>query len=176
MSRVVINFPDVTHFSTELSVRIGDINQGNHLGHDRMITLVHEARIQFFRALGYDELDIDGVGTLVADLAISYQNEAFYGDCLRFDISVQDISRKSCQFIYRVVRLAVPSAVANIEGLKETEASKGDTNSSDIDGNPVKSDELIALAKTGVVFFDYVLRKSVAVPDGFITQLDKQSV
>ncbi|UZE95531.1 acyl-CoA thioesterase [Alkalimarinus alittae] len=170
MSRVEINFPKVTHFSTELQVRVGDINQGNHLGHDRMITMIHEARIQFFRALGYEELDIDGVGTLVADLAISYQNEAFYGDCLRFDISVEDISRKSCQFIYRVVRPVVSSA------LSASEQAKGDIGSGDIGGNHVQSDEFIALAKTGIVFFDYALRKSVAVPVGFIKQLDKQSV
>ena len=56
MSRVEINFPEVTHFSTELSVRIGDVNQANHLGHDRMITMIHEARIQFFKALGYEEI------------------------------------------------------------------------------------------------------------------------
>lgn len=172
MARVEINFPDVTHFSTYLDVRIGDINQGNHLGHDRMITMIHEARIQFFQALGYEELDIDGVGTLVADLAISYQNEAFYGDGLRFDISVQDISRKSCQFVYRVVRPLEKSA----EGFKGAEKSKGEAGSGDISGNHVKSDELIALAKTGVVFFDYALRKSVAVPVGFIAQLDKQAV
>lgn len=176
MSRVEIIFPDVTHFNTELDVRIGDVNQGNHLGHDRMITMIHEARIQFFRALGYEELDIDGVGTLVADLAISYQNEAFYGDHLRFDISVQDISRKSCQFIYRVVRVSGSSAVQGIEGVKATEKPKGEAESGDVSSNHVKSDELIALAKTGVVFFDYALRKSVAVPVGFIAQLDKQVV
>ena len=176
MSRVEISFPGVTHFSTELSVRIGDVNQGNHLGHDRMITMIHEARIQFFRALGYEELDIDGVGTLVADLAISYQNEAFYGDRLKFDISVQDISRKSCQFIYRIVRPSGTSDLQKVDGVKETELVKGEVGSGDIHGNHVKSDELIALAKTGVVFFDYTLRKSVAVPIGFIAQLDKQSV
>lgn len=177
MSRVEISFPPVTHFSTELAVRIGDVNQGNHLGHDRMITMIHEARIQFFRSLGYEELDIDGVGTLVADLAISYKNEAFYGDDLRFDISVVGMSRKSCQFIYRVVRPLVSSTSQGIEALNKAENLKddaeGELGSSDIAGNHVKSDELIALAKTGVVFFDYALRKSVAVPTGFIAQLDK---
>ncbi|MFD2229317.1 acyl-CoA thioesterase [Alkalimarinus sediminis] len=175
MSRVKISFPEITHFSTELDVRIGDINQGNHLGHDRMITMIHEARIQFFRSLGYEELDIDGVGTLVADLAISYQNEAFYGDRLRFDISVQDISRKSCQFIYRVVKFSDSSTLNGDSVNTKTEKTKGEAVSGDMCGNHVKRDELIALAKTGVVFFDYAQRKSVAVPTGFIAQLEKQS-
>ena len=148
MSRVEISFPENAHFSTELTVRIGDINYGNHLGHDRMVTMIHEARILFFRSIGYSEIDVEGVGTVIADLAVSYRNETFYGDLLRFDIAVQDISRKSCQFYYRVVRL----------GLKEED--KGG---------------LIALAKTSIVFFDYAERKSTAIPTGFIAQLDKLS-
>ena len=146
MSRVEISFPERPHFSTELGVRIGDINYGNHLGHDRMVTMIHEARILFFKSIGYSEIDIEGVGTVIADLAVSYRNETFYGDLLRFDIAVQDISRKSCQFYYRIVRL----------GQKGEE--KGD---------------LIALAKTSVVFFDYAERRSAAIPAGFIAQLDK---
>lgn len=170
MSRVEIKFPMVTHFSTELNVRVSDINQGNHLGHDRLITMIHEARVQFFRALGYEELNVEGVGTLVADLAISYQNEAFYGDFLRFDVSVQDISRKSCQFIYRV------TASSGFSGDESQMLKKSEVSRSEVSDNHVKRDKLIALAKTGVVFFDYTLRKSVAIPPGFITQLDKQVV
>ncbi len=148
MSRVEVVFPEKAHFSTELAVRIGDINYGNHLGHDRMVTMIHEARILFFRSIGYSEIDVDGVGTVIADLAVSYRNETFYGDLLRFDIAVQDISRKSCQFYYRIVRL------------DQSGDEKGD---------------LIALAKTSVVFFDYAERKSATVPAGFIAQLDKVS-
>jgi len=148
VSRVEIRFPAESHFSTELAVRISDINYGNHLGHDRMITMIHEARMLFFRSLGYSELDIDGVGTLIADLAITYQNEAFYGDLLEFDISVQDISSKSCQFYYRVSRVAE-------EG---------------------KNRNIIALAKTGVVFFDFDLRKSSIIPAGFIAKVSNLSI
>jgi len=148
MSRVEVSFPEKSHFSTELTVRIGDINYGNHLGHDRMVTMIHEARILFFRSIGYSEVDIEGIGTVIADLAVSYRNETFYGDLLRFDIAVQDISRKSCQFYYRIVRLG--------QGGEE-------------------KDDLIALAKTSVVFFDYAERRSAEIPAGFIAQLDKLS-
>ena len=148
MSRVEISFPTESHFSTSLAVRISDINYGNHLGHDRMITMIHEARMLFFRSLGYSELDIEGVGTLIADLAITYQNEAFYGDQLEFEISVQEMSRKSCQLYYRVIRTGV---------------------NGDEDRN------LIAVAKTGVVFFNFGLRKSAAIPTEFIERLAKLS-
>ena len=144
MSRVEINYPEETHFSAQLAVRISDINYGNHLGHDGLITMIHEARILFFQSLGYQELDIDGVGTLIADLAVSYQNESFYGDQLNFEISVQEVSRKSCQFYYRISRI----------------------------GNKEKPEQLTALAKTGIVFFDFDQRKAALIPDGFIQKLN----
>jgi YbgC/YbaW family acyl-CoA thioester hydrolase len=140
MSRVKINFPEVFHFSTQLTVRISDINYGNHLGHDRMITMLHEARLLFFRSLGYQEWDVEGVGTIIADLAITYQNEAFYGDVLEFDISVQDISRKSCQLYYQVKLTS---------------------------GDDQEKRDIVAQAKTAVVFFDFDLRKSVEIPPEF---------
>ena len=140
MSRVEISFPEESHFSTELAVRIGDINYGNHLGHDRMITMMHEARLLFFQNFGYSEFDIEGVGSLSGDLAISYRQEAFYGDRLEFTISIQEISRKSCQFYYRIRRM----------------------------GDKSKSSELIAIAKTGLVFFDYERRESAKIPPAFI--------
>ena len=145
MSRVVIEYPSLSHFKTELAVRISDINYGNHLGHDGMITMLHEARVLFFRSFGYEEWDVDGVGTLLADLAISYKNEAFYGDVLNVEISVQEIGSKSCQLYYRVTRVC-----------QESDAPR----------------QLISIAKTGVVFFDFELRKSASVPKGFIACLD----
>lgn len=147
MSRVEISFPETFHFSTQLAVRVGDINYGNHLGHDRMITMMHEARILFFLSLGYSEFDIEGVGSLIGDLAISYRNEAFYGDLLAFRISVQELSKKSCHFYYHIARV--------------------DKNGS--------SSELIAIAKTGIVFFDYALRKSAEIPAAFIDKLARQA-
>ncbi len=119
-----------------------------------MITMMHEARLLFFQALGYSEFDIEGVGTLIGDLAISYRNEAFYGDLLSFTISVQEISRKSCQFYYRI-------SCAGNEG-----AEKGAENG---------EKKVIALAKTGVVFFDYERRKTATIPNALIAQLEKKA-
>lgn len=145
MPRVELTYPDFTHFTTQLAVRISDINYGNHLGHDGMITMLHEARVLFFRSFGYEEWDVDGVGTVLADLAITYKNEAFYGDLLNIDIAVQEIGSKSCQLYYRVTRVC-----------EESDAPR----------------QLLSIAKTGVVFFDFELRKSAPVPKAFIACLD----
>jgi len=145
MSRVKITYPENTHYTTDLAVRISDINYGNHLGHDGMIKMLHEARVLFYRAFGYSEWDIEGVGTLLADLAIQYVNESFYGDTLTFEMAVGDITTKSCQMYYRVTRN---------------------------DNDPDTDRKVIAIAKTGIVFFDFEVRSACRIPVEFLNKLN----
>ncbi len=136
MARAKIVFADACLFSTEIPVRITDINYGGHLGNDSVLSMVHEARVQCLRHFGFTEADIDGVGIIMTDAVVVYRHESFYGDVLRIDVAVQDFSRTGCDFVFRL-----------------TDA---------------KSGREIALAKTGVVFFDYKNRKVVAVPTAFL--------
>ena len=75
-------------------MRIYDINHGQHLGHDRLISLLHEARSRFFQSLGYEELDIDGIGIVIADLQVVYLGEAFAGEQVKVDISLTALQAK----------------------------------------------------------------------------------
>jgi len=92
-------------FSTELIVRVGDINYGNHLGHDSLISLLHEARVRFLKEHGHTELNIDGLAILVKNLAVNYMQEAFYGNRLVINIGIGEIHRTSIQLIYKVTCL-----------------------------------------------------------------------
>lgn len=78
-------------FETNIAVRVSDINYGNHLGHDSLVSYFHEARVQFLNKLGYTELDISGLGILVTNLVVNYINEAFYADILTINIGVGDV-------------------------------------------------------------------------------------
>ncbi|MEH6503890.1 MAG: thioesterase family protein [Cycloclasticus sp.] len=102
MARVQITYPDTTHFSHELSVRVSDLNIGNHLAHDKVISLLHEARAQFFVAHNMSELDVEGAGIIMADLAVNYRAEAFFAEVLVVDIALGDFSSKGCDFFYRI--------------------------------------------------------------------------
>ena len=106
MARVKIDLPRSFPFSTELAVRITDINYGAHLGNDTMLTLLHEARVQFFAHYGLKELDSDGMGIAVADTAVVYKTEVFYGDVLRIEVAVADIRGVGCDLVYRVTKVA----------------------------------------------------------------------
>ena len=103
MSRIKIALPETKVFETTLAVRISDINYGNHLGNDSVLSLMHEARFQFYKSLGYpDELSIDGVGTIQVDTAIQYKGEGFHGDAIKAEVFLGDLSAKSMDLYYRL--------------------------------------------------------------------------
>ena len=97
--------PAITNiiFTTDLNIRIYDINYGGHLGHDRMVSLLHEARVRFLMKHGYTELDVDGSGMLVTNLAINYRSEAFYGDHITINIGVGEITKTSVDLHYQAL-------------------------------------------------------------------------
>lgn len=101
----IVKVPTLTQaiFSTALEVRISDINYGNHLGHDSLISLLHEARIRFLNHYGYSELNIEGLGILVTNLAVNYLGEAFYGNKLIINMGLDEISRTSIDLVYHVI-------------------------------------------------------------------------
>ena len=99
-------------FHTILEVRISDINYGNHLGHDSLISLLHEARIRFLKSMGFTELNIDGIGILITNLAVNYINEAFYADKIIIKIETGEITRTSIQLIYQIVNIDTQKEIA----------------------------------------------------------------
>ena len=96
MARIKLILPDNFKFSTQLEVRITDINYGGHLGNDSVLGIIHEARIRLLADKGFTEQDIDGVGIIMADSVILYTSEGLYGDKLRIDVAVDEISNKGC--------------------------------------------------------------------------------
>lgn len=110
--RLSIEIPEKIHFETIIKVRITDLNYGDHLGHDRLVSLIHEARMQFFVSLGYTEMNIEGIGILIADLAVMYKDEIFYGEELKFEISMGDFNKYGCDIFYRISNLKTKRTVA----------------------------------------------------------------
>jgi len=106
MARAKLILPENFNFSTLIDVRITDINYGGHLGNDSVLGIIHEARVRLLAEKGFSEQDIDGVGIIMADTVIIYSSEGFYGDRLRIDVAVDEISNTGCEIYYRFVKLA----------------------------------------------------------------------
>ncbi len=103
MARIKLKLPDSFSFSTRLDIRITDINYGGHLGNDSVLGLMHEARIRFLADKGFTEGDVDGTGIIMTGAVIVFASEGFYGDKLRVDVTVDDITNAGCSIFYRMV-------------------------------------------------------------------------
>ena len=101
--------------TTRLTVRIGDINYGGHLGHDRLITLLHQARLDWLHALGAEETNCFGAGLIMHHLTCDYRAEAFLGDALDIAMHASDLRRTAFTLHYRVCREATLIAEAATE-------------------------------------------------------------
>ncbi|HAP36829.1 MAG TPA: thioesterase [Bacteroidetes bacterium] len=102
MPRIKIDLPLHFHFTTEIPIRISDINYGGHLGNDAVLSILHESRIRLLMDHGYSEFNVEGVGIIMTDSAIIYKSEAFYGESLRVQIAVKDFSNFGCGMYYLV--------------------------------------------------------------------------
>ncbi len=143
MARVKLIVPEKKIFVTEITVRITDINYGNHLGNDSLVSIIQEARMQWLATNNFTELNIEGASLIMADLAVEYKAEAFYADKLFIAIAIGEITRVSFELYYEI------TTTRNAKKI------------------------VVALAKTGMVCFDYGVKKVVGVPEAFLTILQK---
>ena len=115
MTRVKLQLPTNFPFRTEIPIRISDINYGGHLGNDAVLSIVHEARVQFFRHLGYSELDIEGMGIIMTDAVVVYSSESFYGDVLMVEVGTTDFQLTHCDVIFRLTNSITKKEVARVK-------------------------------------------------------------
>ena len=68
---------------------------------------LHEARVRFLHSLGYTELNLEGVGLIMADAALVFKNEIYYGDELLISIQPVEFSRVGFELIYKIEKKSV---------------------------------------------------------------------
>ncbi|RDE49322.1 MAG: thioesterase [Candidatus Accumulibacter meliphilus] len=102
MPRIQIDIPEHFVYSTEITLYLSHMNFAGHLDNALLLSLVSEARARFFIALGYTELNVEGVGIVVADAAVQYKSEAFHGEVMVVDMSASDFGSKGCDLLWRM--------------------------------------------------------------------------
>jgi acyl-CoA thioesterase FadM len=113
MARLHLDFPEDQYYYTSLlTVRVTDINAGNHLGNDSMISMISEARARFLFEFGVAETERDGTGIIVTDLATTYRAEAHARDQLLFEVGVMDFNKYGGDIIFRITRPKDKKSVA----------------------------------------------------------------
>ncbi|GGG08602.1 thioesterase family protein [Pontibacter amylolyticus] len=103
MPRIKVAIPAHVSFEASIPVRITDLNYGAHLGNDALLSILHEARLQLLKNFGYTELDLGGASLIMADVAIEYKGEGFYGDVLTLRLAFDDVHRYGFDITYHVL-------------------------------------------------------------------------
>jgi acyl-CoA thioesterase FadM len=104
MPRIHLKPLDKYPFHTDITVRTTDLNYGGHLGNDKLLSLIHEARVAFLAHHGFTELDCGGASLIMGDTVINYKGEAFAGDLLRFEVAASEPGRSGFRLYYRITR------------------------------------------------------------------------
>jgi YbgC/YbaW family acyl-CoA thioester hydrolase len=133
--------PEQYSFSTELQIRITDLNYGGHVGNDSFLSLIQEARQQFLYQFGYKELDFEGFGLIMADSAIEYRHELNYGDIIKISVQATDFDKLGFDLFYLL-------EIINREEII-----------------------IAGKAKTGMICYDYTSKKKTSIPAIAIAKL-----
>lgn len=141
MARILLDLPPDYLFETEIAVRATDLNYGGHVGNDTILTYMQETRVQFYRALGFEnEMKLEGpVGQIITDAAIQYKGELFLGDTIRVNLGIQDFHKYGFDYVYLLLQVATGKEIAR--------------------------------GKTGIVFFDYEKRKISLAPEAVVNRI-----
>ncbi|HWB25471.1 MAG TPA: thioesterase family protein [Chitinophagaceae bacterium] len=135
MDRIKINLPENFTFATDIAVRITDLNYGGHVGNDRFLSLIQEARQQYFLHYGYEEMNIEGLGIIITDAAIEFKQQLGYGDIVRIHVTAGGFDKFGFDLFYKM------------EVIKNDKAI------------------IAGKAKTGILCYDYTNQKMARVPE-----------
>jgi acyl-CoA thioesterase FadM len=137
MSKIKIDLPTTFSHSFIIPVRITDLNYGSHVGNDAMVSIIHEARMQYLQSYQFSELNIGGAGLIMRDLVIEFKKEIFYPAFIEVHVAIANPTNASFDIFYK---LSILNSV------------------------PVAD---VAYAKTRMVAYDYTNKKVVALPENF---------
>jgi len=143
MQRVKIKLPDNFNFSTNIKIRITDLNYGGHVGNDSFLSLIHEARQQFFNFFGYAELKIENASLIMTDALMEFKKELNYGDEVKISVVADSFDKFGFDIFYKL-------EIVN-------------------NGVPV----LAGKAKTGMLCYNYESKKIMPLPEKAVAVLAK---
>lgn len=135
MPRIKLELPEQFSFHTTIPIRITDINYGGHAGNDSMLSIIHEARMRFLQQQDYDEKNFAGVGLIMNDVTIEFKKELFYGDVVEIAVTATGFERVSFDIFYKLDTIRNGKSIT------------------------------VAVARTGMVCFNYTTKKITSVPE-----------
>ena len=144
MRKNKITCPDKTCFETEITMQVGDLNYGGHVGNERYLLFAQETRIRFLESIGYSEMKFGPYGLVVSEASIEYLQELFHGDCISISMSIESLSRVGFDCFHTI--------------------------STQRNGTKI----LVAKLMIGMVCYDYAARKLRSIPEDIKAKLKER--
>lgn len=98
-------------FHAQVPVRIYDLIGGLHVGNSTLVAYLNEVQMQFFTALGFPGLMVDGLMPMNQGLEIRFLAECRYGDVLDVGVKMESHDERAYVLVYRLVNTRTDKAV-----------------------------------------------------------------
>jgi acyl-CoA thioesterase FadM len=89
-------------YNCGIQVRVSDLNYGNHLGNDAILSYFHEIRVQWLSHNELSEQDVGGCGLIMTGANIDYLKQAHLHQKLTLSLSVSNISKARFSLLYKL--------------------------------------------------------------------------
>ncbi len=103
MARIVLQEQHEYEFRYEIQIQVGHLYYSGRVGHDTLVRIAHEARVQLFHLLGVNENDFgdNRTGIIIGDLVVSGIGDLFLFDNVRVDSHVGNMGRSGFRLFHR---------------------------------------------------------------------------
>ena len=90
-------------FHYEIQIQIGHLYYSGRVGHDALVRIAHEARVQLFQLLGVNENDFgdNRTGIIIGDLVVSGVGDLLLFDNVQVDSHVGNMGRAGFRLFHR---------------------------------------------------------------------------
>jgi acyl-CoA thioester hydrolase len=133
LMRIKIPIPETEpQFRTQMTIQVGDLNYGDHLGNDRLLLLAHESRMRFLKSLGHSEASFFGRALIMTDSAVQYLSQGNWNDTIEIKVWLTPNNDMRFDLFYQL---------------------------NHIDPETGEEKDLLSKIKTGLAFFDYEEQK-----------------
>jgi acyl-CoA thioesterase FadM len=117
--------------------------EGSRLTHIALVEIIQKARRAFLslHKMSEDKI-IPGIGLVIGELGVRYENAARAGERLKVSIGIGELSssQKTCNFLYQI--------------------------------RTIPDNKLVALANTKVIFVNTATERATKIPDEFLSVID----
>ncbi|MBT6102016.1 acyl-CoA thioesterase [Oceanospirillaceae bacterium] len=99
-------------FRCSLQVRVADLNYGNHLGNDQILSYFHEGRVLWLNQHSLSEKDVGGCGLIMAATSIEYLAQAYLHQHLELTLGARAVGKARFTIVYKLTEQQTEQTIA----------------------------------------------------------------